>query len=738
MTRTTVPDITVVVVSWNARAYLERCLAAIRPAAGSLLIEVLVVDNGSTDGSQAMVAERFPGVRLIQNSENVGYGRAVNIGARAGSGRSVLILNSDCEPAPGALAAMHAALTGDDGIGGVFCKLVNADGSLQPLVHERFPSPWSLLGDLIGLPALRHAVYRRPGLHRWLLGGTRRFHGRERDVAWGGGACLLVRRKAFEAVEGFDERFFLYYEDMDLCHRLRDAGHRLRYLPTVSALHHWGASTGQAPPAVLAEACRSRIEYFEKYFPGWGGEWARWTAVAELFIRRTVLGMTGVVSDNAGRRAKIEAVDNCLVRHRRARAGARDVGASVFPALLWLAVIFGLARYAHDMLKFLLQSSFIDFAHYYTFTTIVSQGLDAYDPQIVQRMDAVLQLHRAGGGADYPPLFYVLMTPWTWLPFRAASVAWFLAGQVCLAAAIALCASKTTVVTPVRFALVALLALNFQPVLETVVLGQSNGILFLLLAAAWLGLRNDRPWLVAASLSLAVHIKIQYILLVALLGWMGASRAFVRTLAVYGAGIGAALAVVGPAHYRGYVDLLLESSAVYADWILNLSLRAGLYRLLDVSGALDLVADGLWMAAGAVTLVLLARALGRTDRLAGERLDWAWGAGIAAVMLLSPMTEEHHLVVLLLPLTHLLLSSHLPPVRAFRGMLLAASIVLLGARYSLNQFPVFHHGLYSLAMMGKTAGIVGVLAVLLLQLREFGADAIVQAGTAPAVRGEPE
>lgn len=289
-------DVSILIVSLNTREYLARCLSAIPHAAGGLTCEVIVVDNGSNDGTQAMVAGEFPSVRLIQSQENLGFGRANNVGARAAAGRAFLLLNSDCELQAGALVTMFHALDQDPWLGGVFCRLLNSDGSLQPSVHRSFPSPWSLIGELIFLSSLRYAVYRTPALHRWLLGPTIRIHSRAHDVAWGGGACMLVRRDVFEAVGGFDERFFMYCEDMDLCKRIRDAGYRLTYAPKAACVHHWGKSTAQLPSPMLREAYRSRVYYFEKHFPGGGGSVARTLTVAELRFRRSVYRILALVS----------------------------------------------------------------------------------------------------------------------------------------------------------------------------------------------------------------------------------------------------------------------------------------------------------------------------------------------------------------------------------------------------------------------------------------------------------
>src|SRR3989442_7823222 len=194
-----------------------------------------------------MVAEKFPRVRLLQSASNLGFGGASNVGAAAGTGRAILLLNSDCELAPGALATLLGALDADATLGAVFARLVNADGTLQPSVHDALPTPWSQAGDVLFASSLKYALYRAPALKPALLRGTLRRHATAHDVAWGGAACVLVRRKAFEAVEGLCERFFMYMEDVDLFAPPGGARLRLRYLPEGVAPDPPGASHGPKP-----------------------------------------------------------------------------------------------------------------------------------------------------------------------------------------------------------------------------------------------------------------------------------------------------------------------------------------------------------------------------------------------------------------------------------------------------------------------------------------------------------
>jgi GT2 family glycosyltransferase len=314
--------VTAVVVSWNTREHLVRCLDALEAAGTGVAVETVVVDNGSTDGSQAMVAVKFPRVRLLQSPDNVGFGRAVNAGAAAGDGRAILIANSDCEPAPGVIATLLAALDADPTLGAVFPRLVNADGTLQPSVHRALPTPWSHAGDVVFASSLRYALYRSPVLKRGLLRPTVRRHARAHDIAWGGAACVLVRRTAFEAVDGFDPRFFMYMEDVDLCARLAAAGFRLRYVPEAEAVHHWGASAAKSPQRVLHHAYASRIAYFDKHFPVWGGAVSRALTALELVVRAAVLGVAARVTRSPLLDVSARASAACRAELAAARAGS--------------------------------------------------------------------------------------------------------------------------------------------------------------------------------------------------------------------------------------------------------------------------------------------------------------------------------------------------------------------------------------------------------------------------------
>jgi len=701
-------DLTAVVVSWNTREHLARSLAALEGAADGLRVETIVVDNGSSDGSQAMVAAKFPRVRLLQSASNLGFGGASNVGAAAGTGRAILLLNSDCELAPGALATLLGALDADATLGAVFARLVNADGTLQPSVHDALPTPWSQAGDVLFASSLKYALYRAPALKPALLRGTLRRHAAAHDVAWGGAACLLVRRKAFDAVEGFDERFFMYMEDVDLCARLGAAGFRLRYVPEAVAVHHWGASTARSPARMLRHAYLSRVAYFDKHFPGWGGGVAGALASLELAVRTVALGLGAWLTGSAALGARAEASAAC-------RADLAAAPRARVPAATALAVAAALlvAAYAGTVIRIAADGGFIDFAHYYAFAIHVARGGDAFDPSAPARLNEELGLRSAGAPLKYPPLFYVAMRPWTWLPFRAAALAWLALGQVLLVVTAALVLRRRAA-EPARLVAVLAVAALSQPLVETLHLGQANVVVLALLALGWWGARQGRPWGAALALGLAVHVKPQFGLPIAALWWIGQRAVAYRAAAVAAAGLAAGVAAVGPGAHVDWVRHALAMPASLHAWSLNVAPHAALHRLLD-GGLGARAVEPVALATSLAILAAVAYAARGRPAPGTPAFDWAFGLAVAAVPLVAPFSEEHHLVVLLLPLALLVLAPDASP-RA--SVALAAAAVLLGARYSLERFPALHAGLPSLLLTGKTAG-AGLLAWLLARrLRE--------------------
>jgi N-acetylglucosaminyl-diphospho-decaprenol L-rhamnosyltransferase len=224
------------IVSWNTAEDLVRCLGTLPAALDGLPAEIVVVDNGSADGS-AERAEQHPGVQVVRHPDNQGYARAMNE-ALAGTSAPVLVaLNPDTVPPPGALRTLVEALLDEPDVGLVFPQLRNSDGTVQHSVN-RFPSVALTLAASL-LPSSRHA---KGGGGRWWVPGTAA-HATEQDVDWGIGAVHVIRSAALGGTAPYNERWFMYAEDLDLCWRLARAGWRRRLVAGVSVPHVSGAAT---------------------------------------------------------------------------------------------------------------------------------------------------------------------------------------------------------------------------------------------------------------------------------------------------------------------------------------------------------------------------------------------------------------------------------------------------------------------------------------------------------------
>jgi len=245
-------DLSIVIVSFTARADLERCLASIHAAPPAARHEIVVVDNHSSDGS-ADTAEAWPAVRVIRRDENLGFARATNAGIRASRGENLLLLNSDTIVPAGAIDRLLDELRRDAGVAVVGPRLVDSSGRPE-LSYGRMIGPFNELRQKIRS--------RRPTVVDRL---TRRRHSPD----WVSGACLLVRRADAEAVGLLDERFFMYTEDVDFCASIKARGRRIVFTPDVEVVHLRGRSVAAEPAATQAAYRRSQVAFYEKHRPGW-------------------------------------------------------------------------------------------------------------------------------------------------------------------------------------------------------------------------------------------------------------------------------------------------------------------------------------------------------------------------------------------------------------------------------------------------------------------------------------
>jgi N-acetylglucosaminyl-diphospho-decaprenol L-rhamnosyltransferase len=279
------PEVSVIIVSYNTRELLRECIESILCEQGDGLgVEVIVVDNASADGSAAMVAERFPQVRLIANPDNRGFGAACNQGLEVARGRYALILNADIRAQPGALQRLVGFMDAHPDAAICGGQLRYPDGHIQPSCARDLTLWWvfceqSMLAKLFPRTRLFGGYWRT----HWDFSATI-----ETEQVMG--ACMMLRRP----LPRFDEDYFLYCEDTDLCYRVRQAGGRIYYVHDAVFVHHLGASgEPQRAQMVIYYNC-GKERYFRKFHSAWQARVCRWLNRGGALLR-VLLGLGGVV-----------------------------------------------------------------------------------------------------------------------------------------------------------------------------------------------------------------------------------------------------------------------------------------------------------------------------------------------------------------------------------------------------------------------------------------------------------
>ncbi|HEY3396923.1 MAG TPA: glycosyltransferase family 2 protein [Armatimonadota bacterium] len=256
------PRLSVCLVNWNTRDHLQRCLESLREHTSDLAPVIVVVDNGSEDGSAALVAEQFPEVRLLANPDNRGYAAGTNQALAAVAAEHYLLLNPDVVVSPGSVQYLLDFLDRHPAAGAVAPRLRYPDGRVQ-LTCRSFPTPDTLWYDALGLSRLfPHS--RRFGKYRmsWWA------HDDEREVDQPMASALLLRGAALAAVGGLDEDFPLFFNDVDLCYRLRQAGWAVWFTPQAEMTHFHGASTSQVWSQALNASERGFVCFYQKHYRG--------------------------------------------------------------------------------------------------------------------------------------------------------------------------------------------------------------------------------------------------------------------------------------------------------------------------------------------------------------------------------------------------------------------------------------------------------------------------------------
>ncbi len=254
--------LSICIVSWNTRDLLRECLRAVAQHHPLEEYEIIVVDNASPDASAQMVKEEFPHVRLLANSENLFYARANNQALEAARGDLIMLLNPDTQVKDGCMTRLAELLRGRPEAGAVAPRLTFPDGSTQSSCRS-FPTPRALLMDMLGMARL-FPNCEICGEYRL----TYFAHDQLQEVDQPMASALMLKRSALEEVGGFDEGFPMFFNDVDLCLRLKQAGWKIFFLPEAEALHHHGASTAQRRREMIAQSHDSLLRFYRKHYRG--------------------------------------------------------------------------------------------------------------------------------------------------------------------------------------------------------------------------------------------------------------------------------------------------------------------------------------------------------------------------------------------------------------------------------------------------------------------------------------
>lgn len=252
-------DLSCIIVTYNQSDRLVKCLQSIRETVSLPEYEVRVVNNDRRE-SLHEIESRFPGIHIVTNPSNIGFARANNQAAKSARGETLLFLNPDTLLHPGAVEAMMRYLEAHPETGILAPKVLDPDGAVQASCR-RFPDLWTGLFNRYSF--LSRLFPRNRFTRRYLMQDFD--HNETREVDWVSGCCMMIPRNVFFELGGFDEHYFLFNEDVDLCRTAWNAGYRVVYHPTAAVTHEIGASGGKLPPMVIVKRHRGMAHYWKKH-----------------------------------------------------------------------------------------------------------------------------------------------------------------------------------------------------------------------------------------------------------------------------------------------------------------------------------------------------------------------------------------------------------------------------------------------------------------------------------------
>jgi GT2 family glycosyltransferase len=250
-------ELSIVIVSWNVKELLRNCLDSIRDKISSLSFEVIIIDNASSDSSVEMIREEFSWVTLVVNKENSGFAKANNQGIKMSQGRNILFLNPDTLIVSDAIQRMVARLDADLTLGAIGCRMLDFEGNLQMTCARNFPTPLNQFFEIMMLRRLfpKNKLFGNALLSYW-------DHKGHRYIDCFSGACFMVRKDVLNVIGGFDERYFMYAEDIDLCYRIKNTGFKLFYDGSIEILHYSGASSQRADKVAFASVMMREANFW--------------------------------------------------------------------------------------------------------------------------------------------------------------------------------------------------------------------------------------------------------------------------------------------------------------------------------------------------------------------------------------------------------------------------------------------------------------------------------------------
>ena len=231
-------DLSIIIVNYNVKEFLQNLIHSIEKASSNLTKEIFIIDNASDDGSVDFIKEKFPQIKLFANQKNLGFGKANNIGLKEATGKYILLINPDTIVAEDTFEKMIQFFESNKNVGLAGCKILNPDGTLQLACRRSFPGPWTSFTKVTGLSSLfpNSKIFARYNL-------TYLDENQTYEVDAISGSFMMMRKEVYDKVGGFDEQFFMYGEDLDLCYRIQKAGYKVFYVHTTQIIHYKGEST---------------------------------------------------------------------------------------------------------------------------------------------------------------------------------------------------------------------------------------------------------------------------------------------------------------------------------------------------------------------------------------------------------------------------------------------------------------------------------------------------------------